>query len=266
MAGKIAPTCADTCHRWRVVELPSYRSKRTANPKLQAEMEVIARGFGRAHAAHPTIAQLRKLVVFDHFAISGIAFFGLGVGNGVMLASDMPEGFLRKFVAEGLYPHDPLSFLVSAENHWGSWHDLPADVLSGPYIDRIRELESEFGISTRSVVGFFDGENRFGGAIFCRSTPFSKEEKFILEMATRVVHSELSQELLSSMNQHLGLSAGEVRCLQLLADGHEIAGIQQATSYSVETIYSYVKTTSKKLSARGRAHALSEAFRRTLIK
>ncbi|WAC49420.1 autoinducer binding domain-containing protein [Asticcacaulis sp. SL142] len=253
-------------HECRADQLPSYRSKRTADPAQQAKMEVVAIEFGRAHANHPKMAQVRKLVAFDFFAISGMAFSGLGVGNGVMLASDMPEGFLRKFVAEGLYPHDPLSVLITPEKHWGSWHDLPSEVLNVSSLSRIRELEREYGISRRSAVGFFDKEYRFGGGIFCRATPFSEAEKFILEMATRVVHAELSKELLLSMNQHLGMSAGEITCLQLLADGHEIAGIHQMTTYSIETLYSYVKSASKKLHAKGRTHAISEAFRRNLIK
>ncbi|WP_245531312.1 helix-turn-helix transcriptional regulator [Asticcacaulis biprosthecium] len=225
----------------------------------------MARQFGRANADHPNIQALRRIVPFDFFAMSGMAPFGLGVGRGVMLATDMPEDFIRKFLAEKLYPHDPLSFLVTPVNPWGSWHDLEPDALTGTGIPRIRALEREYGITTRTVVGFFNGDERYGGVTFCRSSPFSDNETFILEMATRVVHAELSDKFLSDMNSHMGLSAGELLCLGHFANGYDISEIEEATGYTTETIYSYSKSAAKKLGARARTDAVAEAMRRKLI-
>ncbi|MCA1936306.1 helix-turn-helix transcriptional regulator [Asticcacaulis sp.] len=245
--------------------MPSYISKRVADPARQAAMEVIANQFGRTHARHPLMETLRQIVPFDSFAMSGMAFFGLGVGRGVMLASDMPEAFIRLFLTEKLYHQDPMSYLMTAEQHWGSWHDLGPDVLTGPGVERIRQLERQFDITTRSAVGFFNGEHRFGGVTFCRTTPFSDHEKFILEMTTRVVHAELSDQLLSAMNQHLGLSEGELACLKHFADGLEVPAIHQVTGYATDTIYTYAKSAAKKMGVRGRTHAVAEALRRKVI-
>lgn len=245
--------------------MPSYIAKRVADPARQAAMEVIANRFGRAHATHPMMAALRQIVPFDSFAMSGMAFFGLGVGRGVMLATDMPEAFIRQFLSENLYHQDPMSYLMTAEQHWGSWHDLGSEVLTGPGVERIRQLEHQFGITTRSAIGFFKGEQRFGGVTFCRATPFSDDEKFILEMTTRVVHAELSDQLLSAMNQHLGLSEGELACLKHFADGLEVPAIHQVTGYTTDTIYGYAKSAARKMGVRGRTHAVAEGLRRKLI-
>lgn len=245
--------------------MPSYASKRVRDPAQQAAMEVVANQFGRVNANHPVIERLRRAVPFDYFAISGIAFFGLGVGRGVMLATDMPEAFIRIFVAEKLYLEDPLTRLMTPDRYWGSWHDLGPDVLTGPGVERIRQVESQFGITTRTAIGFFKGEERFGAVTFCRASPFNEQEKFILEMAARVIHPELSDQLLQGMNQHLGLSEGELVCLKHFADGLDVPAIQQVTGYSTDTIYTYAKSAAKKMGVRGRTHAVAEVLRRKMI-
>jgi DNA-binding CsgD family transcriptional regulator len=61
------------------------------------------------------------------------------------------------------------------------------------------------------------------------------------------------------------LAKRELEVLQLLANGITTEGIAQELSLSPNTVRSYVESAVRKLGARGRTHAVAEAFRRQLI-
>lgn len=245
--------------------MPSYAAQKFADPKIQSMLEVAATGFGTAHANHPKIETLRDIVPFDQYALSGIDYPGLGIGGGVMLASDMPQAFLRDFVSQGLFRFDPLATLVSVNRIWGSWHDLTAEDLARPELAPIKALHRAHGVSTRTVVGFYRGDFCYGGATFARETPFTDREKFILEAGGRMVHTELSRQIISKMSAHAGLSGGEIRCLKAASDGLGAEAAAASTGYTVETYTSYIKSATKKLAANNRTHAVAEAIRRRMI-
>jgi len=245
--------------------MPSYIARRLIDPKEQAAREVEASRLGTNQAHNLKISTLRSIVPFDYYSISGIDYHGLGVGSGVMLGSDMPEAFLRDFLAQGLYSVDPMARLITPQNIWSSWHDFTPEEIAHPDLKPIRRLEIAHGITTRSCVGFYRGNFRFGGATFTRATPFREAEKFILEAVARMVHAELSNERIAGMLAHAGLSAGEISCLKAAADGLSAEESSKTSGYTAETISSYIKSATKKLGCINRTHAVAEAVRRHLF-
>jgi DNA-binding NarL/FixJ family response regulator len=61
------------------------------------------------------------------------------------------------------------------------------------------------------------------------------------------------------------LANRELEVLQLVANGVTTEGIAEQLSLSPNTVRSYVESAIRKLGARGRTHAVAEAFRRQLI-
>jgi len=236
-----------------------------ADPKAQAALENHTNGFGTAVPEHPALAQLRTIVPFDQYSLSGLDYPELGVGGGVMLATDMPKGFIEGFFQQGLFRADPISRTITASQKWASWHDLSAHEQSRPELQPIKLLEKTFSIATRSVVGFFQGPFQYGGATFTRATPFTADEKLILESVARLVHADLSSRYFTNMNQHLGLSSGELACLSVIASGASLDIASKTTGYTDQTVTSYIKAAVKKLNAQNRTHAVAEALRRRLI-
>ncbi len=246
--------------------MPSYKTQKLSDPKDQAAVEVQASQLGTVHAQHPLILRLRAIVPFDHYAISGLDYPGLGMGAGIMLASDMPTEFLRSFLDQGLYHLDPMAARLTPETPWASWHDLSADILAAPELGPIKWLEKRYDISTRSVIALYRDRTHFGGATFTRNTPFTDTEKFILEAGTRMIHAELSDLQLRNMAEHTGLNAGEIRCLITVSHGMSAEESATDTGFTVETVASYIKSATKKLGAANRTHAVAEAIRRRLIR
>jgi len=245
--------------------MSAYPKKKLPDIKSQLAAEALADKLGTLRAGHPKLAALKTIVPFDQYAFSGIDYPGLGVGGGVILASDMPFEFLQAFLDQGLYRVDPLSSLITPSMNWGSWHDLSAADLSRPELQPIRLLESKYKVSTRSVVVFYRGAVRCGGASFTRKTPFTDKEKLILEAVAKVVHLDLSSEYILRMSRHAGLNAGEISCLSAVASGLDLAAASVSTGFKPETVTSYIKSATKKLGASNRTHAVAEAMRRRLI-
>ena len=245
--------------------MPSYASKRSSDPVRQAALAMSETRFGRVYANHSSIETLRTIVPFQNFALFGISAGKLNLVWGVVLATDLPESYIRQLLDEELVANDPLAGCVLPQYCWASADNLSAEEISQPAAQRISMLNDAFEIPTRRLLGLYQGDFLYGGAQFYRKTPFSKQEAFILEMTVRVIHNELSGPFLASMNACIGLSEGELACLKLFADGLEIADVSSITGYSPDTIYTYSKSASRKMGVRGRMHCIAEALRRQMI-
>ena len=112
--------------------MPAYPKKKLPDITSQLAAETLAGKLGTTQAQHPKIAMLRTIVPFDQYAMSGIDYPGLGVGGGVMLASDMPFAFLESFLKQGLYPVDPLSSLVMPAQKWAAGMIWALRICRGP--------------------------------------------------------------------------------------------------------------------------------------
>lgn len=245
--------------------MPSYVTSRTATPVLQAEREAISLRYGHVNARLARMMDLRQIVPFDAFLIAGLSEFGLGGEWKLILASDLPIEFLRPFIDEGLYGHDPVICGVSETANW-SEVDMDEAAHSGSdAVKRIHLLEHRHGIKGRVALGIFSNGKRIASAMFARSVPFDARERFLLEMGVRVGQEELARPFIQAMNQHLGLSKAEVVCLEDFSRGFELPEIELRTGYATNTIYSAVKAAMRKLGARNRTHAMAELLRRKII-
>lgn len=245
--------------------MPTYVAEKLIAADAQAKAQAVATAWGTAAADPDKIKDLRRIVPFEHYAFSGLNYPGLGVGAGIMLASDMPKAFLEEFLSQELIRFDPLNTMSTPQTPWGSWHDLAAADLARPELQAIRVLERRHGIATRSVISLYRGTFRYGGAIFTRATPFTPDEKFILEVAARDIHSDISEAYIITMSSQSGINAGELACLSAVAGGMALEDAALATGYTPDTVTSYIKSATKKLGARNRTHAVAEAMRRRLI-
>jgi DNA-binding CsgD family transcriptional regulator len=245
--------------------MPSYYAKRVFDAKVQANREGEANRLGTLEREHKNISRLRAVVPFDQYVLSGLDYPGLGVGAGVLLASDMPEAFLRAYLTRGLYLQDPLSQLLSPSQNSASWHDLSEADRSRDEVMAISALEKEYRIKTRTGFGFYRDEVFFGGAAFTRDTPFTAAELFILEAGARMAHSELSQIYIAKMTEHARITGGEVACLKAIASGHTTDEVAELTGYTAETVSTYIKSATRKLGAENRTQAAVEAIRRRII-
>lgn len=65
--------------------------------------------------------------------------------------------------------------------------------------------------------------------------------------------------------QTLKLSEGELLCLKLASFGKTSEEIAGATSYTPDTVNTYIKAATRKLEAKNRGHAIAEALRRGVV-
>lgn len=245
--------------------MPTYVAEKLIDAKAQAIAQIAATHLGTNVAEPAQIAKLRALVGFEHYCISGLNYPGLGVGAGVILASDMPKAFLEAYLTEGYIRFDPLHHMIRPDRPWGSWHALTDQELSQPELQPIRSLEARFNISLRSCLGLYRGTVRFGGLTFTRATPFSAEEQFMIEAVSRWVHQVLSEAYIADMSQRAGISGGELKCLSGVAAGFDLLELSRSTGFAPDTVTTYIKNAIRKLGCRNRAHAVAEAMRRRLL-
>ena len=80
------------------------------------------------------------------------------------------------------------------------------------------------------------------------------------------MHRVLTHAIMQKFSaQTLKLSEGEITCLRLASLGKTTDEISAASSYTPDTVNSYIKTAIRKLQADNRVHAIAEAIRRGLI-
>ena len=88
---------------------------------------------------------------------------------------------------------------------------------------------------------------------------------FLGEVA-EVTHKVLTRPIMEKFSaQTLKLSEGELLCLRLASFGKTSEEIADASSYTPDTVNSYIKAATRKLRANNRAHGIAEALRRGLI-
>lgn len=246
--------------------MPSYVAARTSDIGLQALLETRSSAFGTARAEYPLLMRLRQIVPFEHFAISGLNYEGFGIGKGVFLASNLPVEAIEAYLERRLIERDPVARRLSPDHPVTSCHDLSAEELSSPEGVEIYGFCKLYGIAQRTSFALCHDNRMYGAATFTRQTPFSEDERLILLAFARQAHDQLSNEQLSAMNLHLGLTQGERVSLQAICDGLSVEEAADRLGYTPETVQSYLKTLMRKLGANNRAHVVAEAFRRHLVR
>ncbi|MDC7694363.1 LuxR family transcriptional regulator [Asticcacaulis sp. DXS10W] len=231
----------------------------------QAERVTQAIDFGRANAKSPKIETLRSIVPFDKFILSGIPYFGPEIGSKVVLATDLAEALIYRLASEHLVLGDPLAKHSTRQAPWVSALDRGQEEPASLASARLESLEQPFGLPRRNFVGFFQGEGLYGGATVYRAKPFETQEAFILTMAFRVIHTELSQRFLQTMNQFLGLTEPELTCLKLFSIGKNLAEVESSTGYTRRAIYAHGQSAARKMGLRDQTHCVAQALRREMF-
>lgn len=214
-------------------------------------------------ASHPFIEQLRRAVPFDFFAVSGLDFDGYRFGSGHSIDTDVPPAYLDAYYGDGLLGVDP--FVKASMN--------AVDIVieervyeEEPPPERILYLARTFGVLNRTLFPVRRGDIVFGAVTFSRSMPFTECELTFLSEVAEVTHKVLTRPIMDKFSaQTLKLSGGELLCLTLASFGKTSEEIADASSYTPDTVNTYIKAATRKLGARNRAHAIAEALRRGLI-
>jgi DNA-binding CsgD family transcriptional regulator len=209
------------------------------------------------------ITRLRGAVAFDYVAVSGLDLDPYRFGGLRSVDSDLPPGFLDAYYADKLHQSDP--FVAAAKE--AQEYVVEAEVFAkDPPSERLMTLLNACGVFNRTLFPIRRNGLLFGAVTFTRTTRFTQDEIDFLRQIADLVHFETTRDLMQTFaTQSLKLSGGELSCLRLASRGLTSEEVSLATSYTVETVNTYIKTASRKLNARNRAHAIAEALRRNLI-
>jgi LuxR family transcriptional regulator len=209
------------------------------------------------------LSRLRAAVMFDHIAVSGLdlASYRFGFLNSV--DSNFPPAFLEVYGAEGWHRSDP--FVQAAKQMEDFVVEKDVFAISPPP-QRLSSLLQSYGVFNRTIFPVRRSNAVFGAVTFTREQPFLTDEIDFLRRVSGLVHSEITRPLMERFGpQTLKLSEGELSCLELAARGMTSEEISSATRFTAETVNTYLKTATRKLSAKNRTHAVAEALRIGLV-
>ena len=121
-------------------------------------------------------------------------------------------------------------------------------------------------MADRFMVPISRGKLVYGGVGFSKETEFTRSEQELAVFIAKPLHDLVTGPIVERFGARaLKLSPGEVRCLELAGEGLSSEAIATATDFQVETVNTYVKRAMKKLGARNRLQAVTEAVRRGII-
>jgi len=220
---------------------------------------------GRSIGEHPLVSGLRKLVPFEHFTFSGLDLDGFRVGRGAHLATNLPERFLRGYLAQRCIGIDPLMKRSTEADPLAVWDAVSEQELQDPAVRPLNDLLRDCEIADRAGLSFWRDGRAFGVAVFTRERGFSDSELATLAAFAGPIHDVFAQRAMERLNAMLAISPGEMRCLEWAAKGLTSEEIARETRYSPDTVTTYLKSATRKLRASNRTQAVAEALRRRII-
>ncbi|ENN86549.1 putative transcriptional regulator protein, LuxR family [Rhizobium freirei PRF 81] len=207
----------------------------------------------------------RKVVPFEHILVTGLDFEGYRTGTGTILATDFPAAYLASYFAEDLFTHDPMARMcitqrrrVTDEEAWATEQSDDAD-------GRLRQLHDRYAIRNRIAVPLTRADRIYGSLVVTSEHRLTVGQEEYLSFIAEPLHSALSKRFIPEITKRLGLTKGELQCVELASRGLTSEEIAEETAYSVLTVNSYLKAVTKKLSCANRTEAVAEAIRRGLI-
>lgn len=206
---------------------------------------------------------LRKSLGFQYVAVSGIDIDEFHLGSGRSIETDLPETYVDAYFCERHYLTDPLVLHARAHARATSQQEAFAAHKAS---DRLLSLLAAHGIADRFMVPISRGKLVYGGVGFSKETEFTKSERELAVFLAKPLHDLVTGPIVERFAaKALKLSPGEVRCLELAGEGLSSEAIATATDFQIETVNTYVKRAMKKLGARNRLQAVTEAVRRGII-
>ena len=209
------------------------------------------------------VEQLRRAVPFDYIGVTGLDLEDFRFGSGASVDTDAPPAYIETYFAEGLNKLDPLVSLTKASKTAVSEEEAYG---RHPPPDRIAYLNRMFGVRNRTVFPIRRGDLVYGGVCVTREKPFTEDERAFLTVVAPSVHAEITRPLMERFAaSYMRLSNGEMACLQLASRGLTSQEIAVESGYTVDTVNSYIKLSTKKLGVSNRIEAIAEGLRRRLI-
>jgi DNA-binding CsgD family transcriptional regulator len=231
-----------------------------------ARAEIVAL-YGGDSVAHATIIErVRRAVEFNGFAFSGLDLDHCRVGRGLYLATNLPEAMSQLYVREQLIAVDPIARRLSEDCPVVRWQDVKDDVdLDDPKAAQLLQLLEFYAVAPRTTFSFWSRGQMYGAATFTRDRPFDEAEIQVLSVLAKAVHGYLAYPVVQAINLRLALTKGELLCLRGAAEGLTSEEIALRVDYTLETVNTYLKSATKKLSAGNRTQAIAQAIRRGII-
>lgn len=212
---------------------------------------------------HPFVERLRAAVPFDFFAVSGLDLDGYRFGSGHSIDTDVPPAYLDAYYGDGLLATDPF---VKASSTTATVVIEEEIYEQDPPPQRLLYLARTFGVLNRTLFPIRRGKHVFGAVTFSRSTPFTREELDFLGDIAGPLHNIITRPIMERFAaQEMKLTEGELDCLRSASLGKTSEEIASARGFTTDTVNSYIKAATRKLSAKNRVHAIAEAIRRGLI-
>ena len=241
--------------------MPFWSEWEAGSDQAVAFREVLAASADEQSGGRVLIERTREIVPFDGIIVSGLDVQGCRFGTATLLATDLPPAFLEAYVGERLIEDDPLGEQIRPGRKVAS--DDDAD--HGRRPARLAYLFDYFDIKPRTIFPLWRGSQCYGSLLVTRDKPFNAEERAYLELIAAPLHASLSGPVIERLNRRLGLTASEIRCLELASQGLTSEAIAKASRHTFETVNSYLKSAARKLGAANRTHAIAEALRRRII-
>jgi LuxR family quorum sensing-dependent transcriptional regulator len=206
---------------------------------------------------------LKKSLGFRHVAVGGMDIDEFHFGTGRSVETDLPPAYVEAYFGEGHHLSDPLVLRTRALRRAMSQEEaFAAHKVSA----RLRSLHIAHGIGDRFLVPIARGKLVYGGVCFTKETFFTQNERELAVFFAKPLHDLVTGPIVERFGARaLKLSPGEVRCLELAGDGLSSEAIATATDFQIETVNTYVKRAMRKLGARNRIQAVTEAVRRGII-
>lgn len=211
------------------------------------------------------IEATRKVVPFEHVLVTGLDFEGFRAGTGTILATDFPAAYLASYYAEDHIAHDPMVRLFLAQRRRvtdeEAWASQQPDLVD----PRLRQLLHRHAIRNRTLFPLTRSGRLYGSLTVTSEHPLTIDQQEYLTFIADPLHAVLSKPLIPEITKRLGLTKGELQCVELASRGLTSEEIGRDTAYSVMTVNSYLKSVTKKLGCANRTEAVAEAIRRGLI-
>ncbi len=206
----------------------------------------------------------RRAVPFEFVSVSGLDLGDYTVGNFTGVTSNFPPAFVEAYEEEKLYLNDPVVLAGSTGALVASDTTVP-EKFQTP--QRLAYLLRTFRILHRVAFFLQRGRRNYGSVVFAREGgAFMPNEIEYLQLISPTLHEKVTRPVVDRFGAEIsGLLEGEVECLRLAGQGLTSEEIAAMSRFTRETVDSYLKTATRKLGARNRAHAIAEAIRHRLI-
>lgn len=177
--------------------------------------------------------------------------------------SDAPPGFLSDYARLGFEEADPTLQEMLRRGEPVDDLELQADGASNPELDGIL---AQHHIKNRTMLPVIVNSRTLGWLCLSRSDKFTRSEMSFLQWAARpLLESLVTTYLGDGLARSHGLTNGEVICLQLASQGYSSEKISTETSFSFQTVNSYLKDAARKLGAANRTEAVVCALKYGII-